>query len=266
MLFLPVLLCTIFYAANGFNSLSNVNTCSRQCLQMSDNDDPMPLIPEIVDNDDPMPLIPEIVDYIPPRYNKKLPRKAQWFPLINLKAPEMLDGSLAGDVGFDPLGFSKSKKTLYWMREAEIKHARLAMLAAVGWPLSELWHKSLASVFDLDSILASGDRAPSILNGGLSNVYATSILVGSAVVAGILENKAMSSGVIFWNSEKPEGYVPGDYGFDPLGFYTKKGGDKLLMETAEIKNGRLAMIAITAYVAQESFTGLPVVEQTPYLF
>lgn len=33
------------------------------------------------------------------------------------------------DFGFDPLGLAKTKGGLYFMREAEIKHARLAMLA-----------------------------------------------------------------------------------------------------------------------------------------
>lgn len=46
-----------------------------------------------------------------------------------------LDGSLAGDVGFDPLGLSSVKEVgldLYWFREAELKHCRLAMLAVAG--------------------------------------------------------------------------------------------------------------------------------------
>jgi hypothetical protein len=128
----------------------------------------------------------------------------------------MLDGSLAGDVGFDPLGFAKSKKTLFWMREAETKHARLAMLAAAGWPLSELWHKNIAAVFGLPSILAGGERAPSLLNGGLNSVYASGMLMMSIIIAGYLEGKAMNSGEVFWNAEKPDGYTPGNYGFDPL--------------------------------------------------
>jgi hypothetical protein len=151
------------------------------------------------------------------------------------------------------------------MREAEIKHGRLAMLAAVGWPISELWHKNIAGVFGLDSILADGDRAPSLLNGGLSNIYATGMLMMSIIIAGYLEGKAMNSGEVFWGSEKPEGYVPGNYGFDPLNFYNAK-GNKKTMELAEIKNGRLAMVAITAFAFQEAVTGLPVVVETPYLF
>jgi len=201
----------------------------------------------------------------PPPTPKKEALKAQWLPIGNMKAPLSLDGTLAGDVGFDPLGFSSSKKTLYWMREAETKHARLAMLAAIGWPLSELWHKNIANALNLESILADGDRAPSLLNGGLSNVYATGMLMMSIVVAGLLEGKAMNSGEVFWNAEKPEGYVPGNYGFDPLNLYNVK-GNKRTMETAEIKNGRLAMVAISIYAFSEATTGLPVVQETPYLF
>ena len=86
------------------------------------------------------------------------PRKAGWIP--GAFAPSYLDGSMAGDVGFDPLSmvalaptgtksaespwakmdrktqlvmmtpYEQSRK-LKFMREAEIKHSRLAMMAAV---------------------------------------------------------------------------------------------------------------------------------------
>jgi len=96
-------------------------------------------------------------------------------------------------------------------------------------------------------------------------MYASGMLMMGIIIAGYLEGKAIISGEVFWNSEKPEGYVPGNYGFDPLGLYTKR-GDKMTMETAEIKNGRLAMIAISAFAFQECATGLPVVQETPYCF
>lgn len=151
------------------------------------------------------------------------------------------------------------------MREAEVKHGRLAMLAAVGWPLSELLHKEIAQTFGLQSILASGDRAPALLNGGLDNTWAAGMLVMSVIIAGYLESKAMNSGEIFWASEKPENYVPGTLGFDPLGLYDAR-GDRKAMETAEIKNGRLAMVAVTAFVVLEAVTKMPVVQLTPFLF
>ena len=48
-----------------------------------------------------------------------------------LSQPEKLDGSMAGDVGFDPLGFS-TFIDVKWLREAELKHGRICMLAWTG--------------------------------------------------------------------------------------------------------------------------------------
>ena len=187
---------------------------------------------------------------------------AKWLPVGGVKAPKMLDGTMAGDAGFDPLGFAKSKKTLFWMREAELKHSRLAMLAAVGWPMSELLHKEIASTLNLPSILASGDRAPALLNGGLNSVYASGILIVSILVAGLVEGRSMNDGTIFWGADKPEGYVPGNLGFDPLNLKSMRKN----MDEFEIKNGRLAMVAITAFAFLEASNGKPVTELTPFLF
>ena len=41
---------------------------------------------------------------------------------------------------------------------------------------------------------------------------------------------------------------------------------KKWMQTAELKNGRLAMIAITAFAVQEAVTKLGVVDETPIFF
>merc|ERR1712146_843087 len=97
-----------------------------------------------------------------------------------------------------------------------------AMLGAVGWPLSELFHKQIASIFGLQSILASGDRAPSLLNGGLQSVYASGALMMSIILAGYLEGKAMNDGTIFIGSQKPKDYVPGNLNFDPLNMYSER--------------------------------------------
>lgn len=95
------------------------------------------------------------------------------------------DGSMVGDKGFDPLGFADSKEKLRIYKEAELKHGRLAMLAALGWPVSEALDKPLAAMLGMKSLLVAtpvgivngvaegGEqllRAPSLLNGGLSAV------------------------------------------------------------------------------------------------
>ena len=67
------------------------------------------------------------------------------------------------------------------------------MLAAAGWPLSELWHKEIADTFGLDSILAAEGKAPSVLNGGLDNTWIISAAAISLIIGGILEFKTFGS-------------------------------------------------------------------------
>jgi len=96
------------------------------------------------------------------------------------------DGKLAGDKGFDPAGFATSTEKLRIYREAELKHGRLAMLAALGWPVAEALNGPLSKLAGLQSTLveASGTpliggdtvgaelllRNPSFLNGGLESI------------------------------------------------------------------------------------------------
>ena len=75
---------------------------------------------------------------------EELPTKSMSLPFMD--RPAALTGALAGDVGFDPLGFASSEADLMNYREAEVKHARLAMLAAAGWPLSEVFDKKIAVI------------------------------------------------------------------------------------------------------------------------
>ena len=61
------------------------------------------------------PLAAEIEE--PVAATPSLPAKSQSIPFM--ARPAALDGSLAGDVGFDPLGFAKTKEDLMNYREAE---------------------------------------------------------------------------------------------------------------------------------------------------
>jgi len=61
-------------------------------------------------------------------------------------------------------------------------------------------------------------------------------------------------------------YTPGNIGFDPLGLYPKDVEGQKKMLAKELRNGRLAMIAITAFAAQEFVTNTGVVDQTPFFF
>ena len=46
-------------------------------------------------------------------------------------------------------------------------------------------------------------------------------------------------------------YEPGNLGFDPLGLLPDDPEERYQLQTKELNNGRLAMIAIAAFVAQE---------------
>merc|ERR1712127_712121 len=115
----------------------------------------------------------------------ELPMMSESLPFM--ERPAFLTGELAGDVGFDPIGFVKSEEDLMNYREAEIKHGRLAMLAAAGWPLSELLDKKIATALNLSSVLDSSDRVPSLLNGGLDKIsplYWIGCLAAAAAIDG----------------------------------------------------------------------------------
>ncbi len=179
-----------------------------------------------------------------------------------MKSPAALTGKLAGDVGFDPFGFAKDEAELMNLRQAEVKHARLAMLAAAGWPLSEVLDKKIAVSLGLTPMLDSSDRVPSLLNGGLgkiSPIYWVAVLALAGAIDLLGIQRAQKSG-------KDDSYLPGDFGFDPLGLYSKGEEGQRRMQLAEIKNGRLAMIAIFAFAIQEAVTKVGVVDETPLFF
>jgi len=134
------------------------------------------------------------------------------------------------------------------------------MLAAAGWPLSELWDKKLADMFGMEAVLDASNRVPSVLNGGLGKISPL-YWAGCLALAGAVDVLAM-----FGDASKKEGYVAGNLNFDPLGLYPKDQKGQKWMQTAEIKNGRLAMLAITGFAIQEFATGVSVVDQYPIFF
>lgn len=52
----------------------------------------------------------------------------------------------------------------------------------------------------------------------------------------------------------------GDIGFDPLGLKPKDAKEFAIIQTKEINNGRLAMLAVAGIIAQELINGKGVLE------
>merc|ERR1712085_7308 len=175
--------------------------------------------------------------------------------------PKLLDGSMAGDVGFDPFGFAgKEVSDPVYMREAEIKHSRLAMLAVIGWPIAEILDQPLANAAGLPSLLTKTGESPSLLNGGLENV-SPSFWVAIISLSGIIEIENMKM-----KDEKGKNYLPGDCNFDPLNFFPNDKNDRMAMMTKEIKHGKIAMMAVLGFAVQEAIYNKPVIAETPFFF
>jgi len=177
-----------------------------------------------------------------------------------LPRPTALDGSHAGDYGFDPLGLSE-KLDFYSMQESEIRHSRLAMLAVVGWPTSELLAPSW--------MLQNG-CAPSVLNGfNPLSFLATAAFFGAA---GFFEYKTSlrshqdtAMGKTHENDMSAvwKYGVAGDYNFDPLNLYSSCGDDykgRKGLRDVEVSHGRVAMLGISYFAFFEAITGHPIVE------
>ena len=202
-------------------------------------------------------------------------RSATQLLVMSAEVPESFPSRVTGDYGFDPLGLS-SPETLSAYREAEIKHGRLAMLAAVAWPLQEILHPilvdaaySTSGATVPDMLVASGGASPSLLNGGLFQpevlpALALSLLVGSFVEETSLASRRADR--LRFN-EFRNAATPGDLQFDPLNLYKPLPlSQKLSLHEAELLNGRLAMLAVASYVGTEAALHTSVVRATPALF
>merc|ERR1719454_74352 len=147
-----------------------------------------------------------------------------------------------GDVGFDPLGFSEILP-MDWLREAELKHCRVSMLAFVGFIFTDFYTLPAYQFTTLEAHDAG------VANGSMSQIL---LWVGLLEVFSFIAIDQMLRG---------SGRAPGDYGFDPVGFVSDK--SKLEeMQMKELANGRLAMFAFGGAVTQAVLTG----NTFPWLF
>ena len=178
-------------------------------------------------------------------------------PFDSKKFAESLPG-ITGPLGFfDPLGFCTSgdekvsEAKIRFYREVELKHARVAMLAAVGFPLAEQFHPLFAT-----------DDAPSFMAFQQTPLQTFwPVVVGVIAIAEVFSVFTFQNPASYVNGEPAEpwtmrlDHAAGDLGFDPMGLKPTDPKELAEMQTKELNNGRLAMIAIAGMVVQEGITG-----------
>ena len=129
-----------------------------------------------------------------------------------------------------------------WLRESELKHCRIAMLASVG---------AFTGQYGLVIPGYTADADP-VTN---LNAYALNFPLGFAQILlaiGIIEGNFFPGEFWFGKGEREAG----DMGYDPLGFFKNKtSAQKDTLRLQELKNGRLAMMAMAAYTAEHWIPG-----------
>jgi hypothetical protein len=132
-------------------------------------------------------------------------------------------------------------------REIEIRHGRLAMLAAILWPLQEIIDRLLLpDLFGSTTLVYGGVTLPYIslfmtlimLLLGYLDIYATTI-------------KELDAG---------DAFLPGECFWDPLSILDGATDEmKRNMQARELNNGRMAMIAVLSYILQEAICHQPLI-------
>lgn len=128
-----------------------------------------------------------------------------------------------------------------WFREAELKHGRQAMLATVGLVVPQ-FVRIPGPQFSFEAVPNVLDAHDALLDTSMKQIL---LFISFA--------EAMSIAALSNMNEFDR--QPGDWGFDPLGLYPTDPAKQKEMQLKELKNGRLAMVAIGGMVAGASITG-----------
>jgi len=189
-------------------------------------------------------------------------------------APSLLDGSLPGDVGFDPcflstkadllvnyfngiVGGAGPTDGLTWYREAELMHGRICMVAVVGfiWPglfgtfAGNEW--TGADAYSYTNALEAFDKAPS---AALFQIFSFMGIMEFRRINIILEDGAA------YQAGDSQKWGQGEGRWNPFGLdYTPE--EYAEKQLQEIKHARLAMIAFLGLIFQGNASGVGVIDQ-----
>ena len=150
-----------------------------------------------------------------------------WLP--GTEPPAYLDGTMAGDYGFDPLRLGQNPETLPYLQEAELMNGRWAMHATAGILFTD--------AVGLPKFWEAGEAA-------LGDWDIKTLVAIQVVVMGFLEAARIRGFMATGESG-----VVGNFPFDPTG------QDSPEMKVKEVKNARLAMMSFLGMVSQYAVTG-----------
>ena len=180
-------------------------------------------------------------------------------PAVPAFSVDTIPGAIEPTGLFDPLGFAEKadEATLKRYREAELTHGRVAMLASVGFLVGE--------AVESKTFIFNGEvTGPAITH--LAQVNPTFWLILGVGIARAELDRAKIGWVEPENVPvaKPgllrDDYIPGNLDFDPLGLKPEDPEAFFEMQTKDLQNGRLAMLAAAGFLAQELVDGKGILE------
>ena len=179
-----------------------------------------------------------------------------------------LPGAIAPAGEFDPLGFSQNVDQLEMnrLRECELTHGRVGMLAAAGFLVQENFHPLFTAdggpaIEQIPKLpvplwfamtLAIGIAESVRIQKGFANPYDGEVRTMGEELG--TPKTAFPREDTTFQRLRP-GYVPGDLGFDPLGLAPEDPAEFRTMQEKELSHGRLGMLAAAGFMAQEAVTG-----------
>lgn len=182
-----------------------------------------------------VPMMPQVVG------DWATPVPGSYKACLTMVGPDVETGSEVGKP-WDPLGFSKlydrnfdfndnmTYPHVQWLREAELKHGRCAMLAIVGIFAQQSFHiDGYPEAPWYEALQKCYDNPQGIVGFGIAQISAFAM---------VIEGKYFPNDAWIGQMDRE----PGDLGFDPLKL-AKDEATMKSMQLKELKNGRLAMMA-----------------------
>jgi len=155
-----------------------------------------------------------------------------------LPASPALEGFPGEEDGFDPMGVSLAID-IGWLRESELKHGRVSMLATLGWIATDLGVRIPGEPFQVSTMDAHDAM---VKFGSMPQLLCW---IGYAELFGFLAINNMMEGRTLRQ--------PGDFGLRLL--YPQDERGQYDMQLKELRNGRLAMLAYGGIVTAAVLTG-----------
>jgi len=173
-----------------------------------------------------------------------------------------LPGALSPMGEFDPLGLTAdlSVAEIKRYREAEVTHGRVSMLAVLGYLVGENFHPlfnggiSGPANTHLTQVTEVAPFFFAFLTAGIAVCELNRANVGWTKPVEAMNYNAQNEVKGAFGALLRDDYYPGDIGFDPLGLKPTDPAEFAAMQTKELQNGRLAMLAAMGMIVQEQIT------------